>query len=256
MEINKWVKDANARLEKINKMYKDSTSYGYKYGQFDGARSQFNKPNFELGTIRSVFTEGNTILVLAEKLDKDSVHGIPQYFGIDPDFIENYGWKEMYFPLSNLHLGVGLVDPRQLIGHTVKVTLINKVIQEVEYVGSLTNLADTGSGVSYFMLRAARALIGNLVPLNDEAPTVKEALKALGITQEVIDGLYKYDIKDFIGKVVNVDTDAKMYQETATPPEGVVTVKEPTPSWVSNKEEGDMKTKNCHIPLKMFSAKG
>ena len=95
MEINKWVKDANARLEKINNMYKDSTSYGYKYGQFDGARSQFNKPNFELGIIRSVFTEGNTILVLAQKLDNDSVHGIPKYFGIDPYFIYNYSLREM-----------------------------------------------------------------------------------------------------------------------------------------------------------------
>ena len=89
-------------------------------------------------------------------------------FGTDPDYLENYGWREYYHPLTNLHLSTSLVDPTQLIGHTVKVTLINNIVQEVEYIGSLTDLSDTGSGINGYLLRAARSIIGNLVPLNDE----------------------------------------------------------------------------------------
>ena len=257
MNFNKTVRDLNDKIGEINQMYRESASVGYKFGQFDGARSQINKTYVELGVIKGVFTEGTTILVVAERLNSTSAHpSIPEYFGTDPDYLENYGWREYYHPLTNLHLSTSLVDPTQLIGQTVKVTLINNIVQEVEYIGSLTDLSDTGSGVNGYLLRAARSIIGNLVPLNDENENVKQVLKSLGIDQATIDGLYKYNINDFIGKVVNVDTDAKYYQETTTPQEGVITVKEPTPTWVGKKETGEMKTKNCHIPVKMFSAKG
>lgn len=257
MNINNTVKNLNTRIDEINQMYSESTSVGYKFGQLDGARNQINKSYVELGVIKGVFTEGTTILVVAERLNSTSAHpSIPEYFGTDPDYLENYGWREYYHPLTNLHLSTSLVDPTQLIGHTVKVTLINNIVQEVEYIGSLTNLSDTGSGINGYLLRVARSLIGNLVPLNDESESVKQVLRKLGIDQATIDGLYKYDINDFIGKVVNVDTDAKYYQETTTPQDGVITVKEPTSMWVDKKESGEMKSKNCHIPVKMFSAKG
>ena len=57
MNFNKTVRDLNAKIGEIHQMYRESASVGYKFGQFDGARSQINKTYVELGVIKGVFTE-------------------------------------------------------------------------------------------------------------------------------------------------------------------------------------------------------
>ena len=94
--------------------------------------------------------------------------------------------------------------------------------------------------------------------LSDDNDYADKVYRGFGINKAVLKDLYseEYSIEKTSGQVLVLKGDAQMTQETSTPPDNVRAINVPRVD-VPNKNSGqtEQKSKKCHFPAIVFSAR-
>lgn len=214
----------------------------------------------EIGIIYSVLQVDKTVYAIAIKGDtanydiscSNGFDGI-EIFGCYGN-IHAFSPHELYFPISNIDLSILTIDPRTLIGGRVMVSLLDGYPVKMEYVGQVDGLDDTPLYLARNVFRSLRNYVGAYKRLDSDDADVKAARDKFGIDKEVAKKLYSLDIHDLKGNVLRFEGDAVYTNDVLQPKEGEIIVK-PIENLTRLVNEKAMKTKRCHLPVKIFSAR-
>lgn len=214
----------------------------------------------EYGYIYSVLQVNKTIYAIivdakSPNFDFTCTNGLDgaRFFNCEGDFSSKSPY-ELLIPISNIDLSIHVLDPRTLIGGKVLVSILNGDAVKAEYIGEIDNTGETPLKIPRTLFKSLRNYIGAYTRLDDESPEVEQARELLGLDHELAKKLYETDIKDWNGVVVRYENEAVYTNDVMQPKDGEVIIT-PIGDVAKHIQEKGMKTKNCHLPVKIFSAR-
>lgn len=227
-------------------------------GEQEATLRRLNNRYDSMGVIRNAIAKGNTLYVVAyrvENLHKNSTeHKELEYFNCsgDPAY---YGLGELFMPVMNVDLSRDIVDPRKFIGGKVLVTEVDNIPVKVEFIGQLDEINESPFKVARTVLRSIRNFIGPTTPLDDSSALSQEIVRGFGATPEQMKKVMELTLENTKhGEVFVIQGQGVYSQDTSEPPEGVVVIKS-TQELSRHLEDNPMKTKKCHLPIKIFGAR-
>ena len=211
----------------------------------------------EEGIIESVMVVNRVLYVIARRVKSsmttDTDHSYQSLFNNDRHVREEaLSPFELLIPVSNIDLAVTTVKPEELLGKYVSVSVLKGRAVKAEYIGDL-------SGPSQSPLQLARAALENARSLAGVATRIEENEKArdflktqYNLTDDQLT-LIGMSLEEFKGKVIKVEGDATYDRDTANKLEHEVIIE--SHDLIANTNKEPMKTKNCHLPVTIFSAR-
>ena len=222
--------------------------------------SQLNETVESIGIIDSITIINNILFCVAYRKDhtRENVDVEKEYYNCKfPMYMHMYSIWELMFPIKNIDLTLDIVDPTSFIGKYVKVKEINGLVVEMEYISELTALNLSPISITRTVLNNIRGLL-SVQSLSDDNDYADKVYRGFGINKAVLKDLYseEYSIEKTSGQVLVLKGDAQMTQETSTPPDNVRAINVPRVD-VPNKNSGqtEQKSKKCHFPAIVFSAR-
>lgn len=210
------------------------------------------------GIIESVFVVDNTCYAIIRKIRGEwneighLNHGLfNNHLEADEDVLSP---TELLIPLINVDLSLGAVDPKTFIGKyaTVSVTEGSRAIK-AEYVGSIKDPSQSPLKVIQNALYNARLLAGATTKLTEEGSEARHFLKnVIDLSDEQMEAI-NWSLVEWKGKVVTLEGDA--YYHKTTDAETEFELKIQAEDFIKNANETKMKTRNCHLPITIFSAR-
>lgn len=232
---------------------------GFKSGEFNTTRQKMKTSMESLGIVDSVLVVNKTIYVIAHRakaLSKNiQMHEgeAVEYYNCIGD-VKVYSPFELLMPVINIDLSRDTLDPRSLVGGSVLVSEINGQAIKAEFVGELAELNESPLDVPRALFKSIRNYVGAYTALNDKDERVQSIVQQFGLGN-VVDEIYKTSAMDWIGNVVSYETDGDYTKDShATKQEGRLTIKA-VENLTRHLNGEDMKTKLCHNPVKLFTAR-
>lgn len=210
------------------------------------------------GVIESVLIVSKTVYVIArealERFSEDSTDPYKPLFNnprnIDESKLSPF---ELYMPVWNLHPESMAIQPEEMLGKQVLVNLIDNKVVKCEYVGDLSRDKQTPLGVVQAVLENARTLAGAYEKLSDNTLTRQYLKNEHNFSDDQVTAL-DTALSDYRGKVVRIKNDSTFHNTTDA--------KQPFEVLLDNKSDLikgtnklQMKTRNCHLPVTVFSAR-
>jgi len=161
---------------------------------------------------------------------------------------------ELLIPITNIDLSIDIIDPRTLIGGSVLVSELFGEAVKAEYIGELERTDQLPIKISKKVFNSIRNYVGAYTRLDSDEKSVQDVLNRFGIDQELSKKLYETDIHDWAGNVIRFENEAVYTNDVMQPKDGEIIIK-PIEDLQRHIHEKGMKTKNCHLPVKIFSAR-
>lgn len=232
---------------------------GFKSGEFNTTRQKMKTSMESLGIVDSVLVVNKTIYVIAHRVEplskniKDHAGEAVEYYNCNGD-VNAFSPFELLMPIINIDLSRDTLDPRVLIGGSVLVSEINGQAIKAEYVGELEELNESPLAVPRAVFSSIRNYIGAYTTLNSKDERVQSIVNQFGVG-DVVNDIYQTSAMDWIGNVVSFEKDGDYTKDShGTKQEGRLTIK-PVENLTRHLNGEDMKTKLCHNPVKLFTAR-
>lgn len=213
-----------------------------------------------VGIVDSVMTTDSIVYAIIRRCGSD-----PDNFDLStPDGYYNcngdvtcYSPFELMIPLININLSVVPLNPQQLVGGKVLVSEIDGIAMKAEYIGILNEVNESPVNIPRTVLTSIRNYIGGYVKLDSDDLQIRNAVDSFGIPQDTLKKLNSYSVSDWSGNVVRFDTDAVMYRDVKQQDQGELVLKDndSLSQLIRHINQKDMKTKRCHLPTTLFSAR-
>lgn len=211
----------------------------------------------EEGIIESVMIVDRVVYVIARRVRAytytPSGH---EYFAlfnnernIQEDVLSSF---ELFLPLSNIDLATTTIIPEDLLGKYVLVSLLNGKAVKATYIGNVKAFEQTPLQVLRSALENARSLAGVGKKITEVDKATKYLKEVHNVSSEQLE-LLNNSLKDFQGKVIRVEGDAVYDRDTATKKDVEVVIK--SHDFIRDTNQQAMKTRNCHLPVSIFSAR-
>lgn len=249
------------RINQVTEGLKDLASIGYRYGEFDSTHNKMNVPVESIGVIVNTSSRNGVLYAIIKRTKNKSEYGkehsgeVSEYYNCNGD-INAHTPYELSIPISNVDLKKDVVDPLSFLGGKVLVTEINKYAMKAEYIGSLVELNESILNIPRTIFKSMRNYVGGFVSLASTEDTVRERLDGFGYPKETYDKMYKYSVQDWLGKSVRFENDAVYFRDVKEAVEGELVIPaSDTLDETRDLDNTDMKTKKCHLPVKIFSAR-
>ncbi len=249
------------RIKMVTDGLKDLASIGYRYGEFDSTHNKLNVPIESIGVITSTLTRKSILYAIIKRTKNITDYGrdghdISEYYNCKGD-VNAHSPFELLIPITNIDLKRDVVDPLTLIGGKVLVTEIDRYAMKAEYIGELTELNESPLRIPRTILKSMRNYIGGFVPLDSSEQVVRERIEGFGYPLETLKKMYKYSVSDWDGKSIRFEKDAVNYRDIKEAVEGevIVPAADSIEELLRELDNNDMKTKKCHLPVKIFSAR-
>ena len=225
-----------------------------------GERIDSSRVSESIGTIRTVLTVNNTVYAIIKRDDPfDSCveNAESQYYHCkgQPSSHTPY---ELFMPLLNIHLDISNFDPRILVGRKALVKELGDIAVKAEYIGQVNELNESPINIPRTVLASIRNYIGPNTKLDSKDDRVKEQLDYFDIEYSVFKSLSKHTLDDWDGQVIRFKSDAVSYRDTVDQVQGEIIVDDRVDALeglIRHIESKDMKTKKCHMPINLFSAR-
>ena len=232
---------------------------GFRSGEFNTTRQKMKTSIESLGIVDSVLVVNKTIYVIAHRVQPRSKNiqahegEAVEYYNCNGD-VKAYSPFELLMPIINIDLSRDHLDPRDLIGGSVLVSEVNGQAMKAEFVGELEELNESPLDVPRALLSSIRNYVGSYTTLNNKDERVQSIVNQFGIG-DVVDEIYKTSSMDWIGNVVSFEKEGDYTKDShATKQEGRLVI-QAVENLTRHLKGEDMKTKLCHNPVKLFSAR-
>lgn len=233
---------------------------GYRSGEFNTTRSKMRTSMESIGIIDSILTVDSVLYAIVYRAEpviqfnKDHAvtEQIKEYYNCRGD-IDAYSVYELLMPITNIDLKREVLDPRSLIGSKVMVSELNGLAVKAEVITDLEELNESPLKIPRTLLSSIRNYIGAYTRIDSEEDRVTSLLDRLGLS-DTAKKLYDKSATDFSGKVWSYENNAVYGRDTAALKEGEDSLK-PIDGFARHVTNESMKTKNCHLPVKLFSAR-
>lgn len=162
---------------------------------------------------------------------------------------------ELLIPITNIDLAHVSLDPKTLIGKYVTVSVVDgsRRALKAEYIGGIDDPSQSPFKVLQNVLYNARMLAGATATLTEQDSKAKEYLTKVENINETNLALINMSLDDWKGKVVRIKGDATYHNDTDKTQEFEIVVE--SEDFLKNANKTKMKTKNCHLPITIFSAR-
>lgn len=252
---------ATDRIRKVTDSLKDLASIGYRYGEFDSTHNKLNVSIESIGIIKTTLTRKGVLYAIVKRTKNITDYGkeghdINEYYNCKGE-LSAHSPFELLIPITNIDLKKDIIDPLTLVGGKVLVTEIDRYAMKAEYIGELTELNESPLRIPRTILKSMRNYVGGFVPLDSSEQVVRERIEGFGYPLETLKKMYKYSVSDWEGKSVRFEKDAVSYRDVKEAVEGevVVPAEDSIEELLRELDNSDMKTKKCHLPVKIFSAR-
>lgn len=230
---------------------------GFKSGEYNTTRSKMKTSLESLGVIESILVVNKTVYVIASRVRQLSQdkrdHNIVEYFNCAGD-LENYSPFELLMPITNIDLSRDVLDPRILIKGKVLVSEINGQAAKCEFVGELEELNESPLAVPRALLQSFRNFLGAGESFYSKEERVTDLIQQFGLS-DIVDDLYEHKASDWAGNVITYNSEGDYTMDsTGRKQSGRVTIK-PMENLTRHLTGTTMKSKMCHLPVKLFSAR-
>ena len=233
---------------------------GYRSGEFNTTRSKMRTSMESVGIIDSILTVDSVLYVIAYRAesitqfnkDHEHIEPIKEYYNCQGD-INAYSVYELLMPITNIDLKREVLDPRTLIGSKVMVSEINGLAVKAELITNIDEFNESPLKIPRALLSSIRNYIGAYTRMDSDEDRVTSLVDKLGLT-DTTKKLYDKSANDFSGKVWSYDNNAVYGRDTAKLKDGEDSLK-PIEGFARHVTNESMKTKNCHLPVKLFSAR-
>lgn len=232
---------------------------GFKSGESNNTKMKMNTSSESLGIIASVLTVNKTVYAICYRqtpvtkaLKEHPEGGVKEYYNCTGDVFKMSPY-ELLMPIKNLDLSRDIIDPRTLIGQKVLVSEINGQALKAEYINELDELNESPLKISRALLRTIRNYVGGYTTLDSKEERVQKIMAQFGLT-DVAEKLHEHPLSDWLGQSVSFKDEGKYTNDVAKPKDGEVVFEAPE-GVARHLNRTSMKTKNCHLPVKLFSAR-
>lgn len=222
------------------------------------SKIQFKQSREEMGIIEAVLVVDSALYAIIRKVTKEWDVTNHAYYPLFNNYLEAQedvlAPVELLIPIVNVDLSITNADPKTLIGKYVSVSVIsgNRAVK-AEYMGSIDDPERGPLKVIQGILYNARMLAGATAKLTEEDSKAREYLAKVENINETNLALLSAQLKDWQGKVVRLKGDATYHNDTDATQEFEITVE--AEDFFKQANETKMKTKNCHLPITIFSAR-
>lgn len=210
------------------------------------------------GIIESVLVIDSNLYGIIRRTDpiigKETGHESYPLYGNDMNIDESVlSPFEVLNRIDNIDLSSLAVDPKTYIGGFVKIQERNNVITRVQYIGNSPFLLDALK-INQNALRSARKFIGDTGTLGEGM--AKEYLQRMGLTDSQIELIASNKISDWTDNLMRLQDDGTYHNDVDEEVKGekILTMDE-LQNLISNYNKKKMKTKKCHLPVTIFSAR-
>lgn len=226
-------------------------------GEYDATLRRLNNRTDSMGIIHSALVQGNTLYVVAQRIvnlnKSNNDHDIVEFYNCLGE-VENYSMYELLMPVVNIDLSYDVVDPRKFIGGKVLVTEVDNIPVKTEFIGQLDEINESPIKIARTVLRSIRNFIGPTTRLDAQDALTEDIVRGFGYNPEMMKKLMEQSVLDNAGVVFNFSGEGQYTQDTTQNPEGIVTIKT-VADMNRHLNESPMKSKKCHLPIKIFSAR-
>lgn len=211
----------------------------------------------EEGIIESVMVVNRVVYVIARRLKEsmtsDTDHPYVSLFNNDRHVREEaLSPFELLIPVSNIDLAIASAKPEELLGKYVLVSVLKGRAMRAEFIGDISSTSQSPLQLARAALENARSIAGVATRI-EESKKAKDFLKdQYNLTDEQLT-LIGMTLEQFKGKVIRVEGDATYDRDTAQKLEHEVIIE--SHNLIANTNQEPMKTKNCHLPVTIFSAR-
>lgn len=249
------------RIKQVTEGLKDIASIGYRYGEFDSTHNKMNVPVESIGVIAATASRYGVLYAIIRRTKNKSDYGkehkseVVEYYNCGGD-LSAHNPYELSIPITNINLKKDIIDPLTLVGEKVLVTEINRYAMKAEYIGGLVELNESILNIPRVILKSMRNYVGSFVTLDSTEDVVRERLEGFGYPTETFKKMHKYTVQDWLGKSVRFEGDAVYFRDTKQAVEGELVIPaSDTLEETRDLDKEDMKTKKCHLAVKIFSAR-
>ena len=161
---------------------------------------------------------------------------------------------ELLIPITNVDLSQGTFNPKDMIGQYASVSVVDGLRAiKAEYIGGVEDPERGPLKVAQNVLYNARLLAGATATLAEEGSQSKKYLEKIASLNDTNLTLINMSLEDWKGKVVTLSGDASYHKTTDATEEFELKVEEE--DFIKGANKTKMKTKNCHLPVTIFSAR-
>lgn len=222
------------------------------------SKIQFRQSEEQLGRIEAVLVVDRVVNAIIRKtrgewdeIDHENFPLFNNYLNADEDILSPV---ELLIPIINIDLSQGTFNPNTLIGQYATVSVIDgRRALKAEYIGGVDNPEQGPLKVAQNLLYNARLLAGATAKLTEEDSKAKEYLTKIGNLSETNLALVNMSLDDWKGKVVTLTGDASYHKTTDATEEFELKVE--VEDFIKGANKTKMKTKNCHLPITIFTAR-
>lgn len=222
------------------------------------SKIQFKQSREELGRIESVLVVDRVAYAIIRKTkgewDEINHENFPlfnNYLYVDDEYLSPI---ELLIPLINVDLSQGTFSPNSMIGQYATVSVVDGLRAiKAEYIGGVDDPEQGPLKVLQNIFYNARMLAGATAKLTEEGSKAKEYLSKIDNLNETNLELISMSLEDWKGKVVTLKNDAVYHKTTDATEEFELKVEQE--NLFKNSNGTKMKTKNCHLPITIFSAR-
>lgn len=222
------------------------------------SRIQMAKTSSQHGIIESVLVVNNTVYAIIRKTRVEFDEVSHDYYPLFNNYLkspeDSLTPTELLIPLINIDMSNNTLDPKDLIGRyaVVEVTDGNRAIK-AEYVGSVGDPSQGPLKISQTVLYNARLLAGATARLATADSESRKYLAEVAKLEDEALELLDQKLSEWKGKVVTVEGDANYHKTTDATQEFELKIK--SEDFLKEANKTKMKTRNCHLPISIFSAR-
>lgn len=222
------------------------------------SKIQFKQSTEQLGRIESVLVVDRVAYAIIRKTkgewDEINHENFPlfnNFLYVDDEYLSPV---ELLIPLINVDLSQGTFNPNSMIGQYATVSVADGLRAiKAEYIGGVDDPEQGPLKVLQNVFYNARMLAGATAKLTEEGSKSKEYLSKIENLNETNLALVGMSLEDWKGKVVTLKNDATYHKTTDATEEFELKVEQE--NFFKNANDTKMKTKNCHLPITIFSAR-
>ena len=222
------------------------------------AKVQFKQTHEQLGRIEAVLVVDRVLYAIIrrtqgewDEINHESFPLFNNFLHVDDEFLSP---TELLIPITNVDLSQGSIQPNDMIGQYATVSVVdNQRAVKAEYIGGVDDPEQGPFKLLQNVLYNARMLAGTTAKLTEEGSKAKEYLSKIENLNETNLAWIGMSFDDWKGKVVTLSNDAVYHKTTDAAEEFELKVEQE--NFFKKANNTKMKTKNCHLPVTIFTAR-